>query len=113
LTYRYPTYPRPLEETILKQRLARHDSVLLPKHRIIESKRADQSALSAYALLLLLAFVVRIAHAEALNGAASQTGASPSAQISPEVSKYVDIDAYNGSVRLIHPRVINGTGQHR
>jgi imidazolonepropionase-like amidohydrolase len=110
LTYRYPTYPRPHEETISTQRLARHDSVPLPKHRFIESKRAHQGALAAYVLLLLLAFVVRTAHAEDVNDAASQKGAGQSAQISPEVSKYVDIDAHNGSVRLIHARVIDGTG---
>jgi hypothetical protein len=101
---------RPLEETISKQCLARHDSVPLPKHSSIESRRADQFALCAYVLLFLLAYVVRTAHAEDVNDAASQNGASQSAPISPEVSKYVDIDAYEGSVRLIHARVIDGTG---
>ena len=110
MTYRYPTYTRPLDVMISKQRLTRHDSVPLPKHRIIESKRADPCALCAFVLLFLLACVVRTAHAEALKDAAAQTGASQSAQISPEVGKFVDIDAYNGSVHLIHARVIDGTG---
>ena len=109
MTYRYPTYPRPLEETLSEQRLVRHDSVPLRRHRIIESKRAHRSALSAYALLLLLTFVVRAAHAE-VNDSTSQKGANQSAQISPEVGKFVDIDASSGSVRLIHARVIDGTG---
>jgi imidazolonepropionase-like amidohydrolase len=45
-----------------------------------------------------------------VNDAASQNGDSQSAQISPEVGKFVDIDASNGSVHLIHARVIDGTG---
>jgi imidazolonepropionase-like amidohydrolase len=81
----------------------------LPKHRIIESKRANRSPLSAYALSLLLAFVGS-AHAEAVKSAVSQTGASQPARVSPEVSKFVDIDAHRGSVRLIHAGVIDGTG---
>lgn len=83
----------------------------MPKHRSIESKRADQVALCAYLLVLfLLGCVVRTAHAEDANDAASKNGASQSAPLSSEVSKYVDIDAYSGSVRLIHARVIDGTG---
>jgi hypothetical protein len=81
----------------------------LPKHRIIKSKRANRSRLSAYALSLLLAFDGR-AHAEAVNSAVSQTDASQPARVSPEVSKFVDIDAHRGSVRLIHAGVIDGTG---
>jgi hypothetical protein len=81
MTYRYPTHPRPLEETLSEQRLVRHDSVPLPKHRIIESKHAHRSALSAYALLLLLTFVVRTAHAEHVNDATSQNGANQSEQV--------------------------------
>ena len=110
MPYPYTAWPNPLEETISKQPFVRHDSVPLPKHGIIESKRADRCALCAYVLLFLLACVVRTANAEGVNDAASQNGASQSAPISPEVSKYVDIDAYNGSVRLIHAKVIDGTG---
>ncbi len=101
---------RPLEETIFKQRVGGFDFVTSSKHRIIKLKGADQSALSAYVLLLLLACVVRTARAAGVNAAASQNRTSPSAAISPEVSKYVDIDAHNGSVCLIHVRVIDGTG---
>jgi imidazolonepropionase-like amidohydrolase len=109
LPYPYTTRPHPIKGTISQQRLAQHDSVSLPKHCIIKSKRADRSRLSAYALSLLLAFDGR-AHAEPVNSALSQTGASKPARVSPEVSRFVDIDAHRGSVRLIHAGVIDGTG---
>jgi len=110
MIYRYPANPRHLEQTPSKKRSTRHDSIALPKHGIIKSKRAEKCALCAFVLLFLLASVVRTAHAEDAKDAASHNGASQSAPVSPEVSKYVDIDASNGSVRLIHARVIDGTG---
>jgi hypothetical protein len=106
LTYRHLTHPLYPAEANSEQRLVRRDSVAVPWHRII----ASQWALRAYVLLFLSAGVLRTAHAEDVNDASGQTGASQSAPISPEVSKYVSIDAYNGSVRLIHARVIDGTG---
>lgn len=109
MPYPYTTWPHPIKGTISQQRLAQHDSVPLPKHRIIKSKRANRSRLSAYALSLLLAFDGR-AHAEPVKSALSQTGASQPARVSPEVSRFVDIDAHRGSVRLIHAGVIDGTG---
>jgi imidazolonepropionase-like amidohydrolase len=96
--------------TLTQQRLDRHFSVVSPMRRLIAPKGADHCALCAYVLLCLLASVVRAAHAEDVNDAASQNAASQSALISLEVSKYVEIDAHDGSVRLIHARVIDGTG---
>ena len=110
MTYRYPANAHPLEEASSKQRLTHRDPVALPEHRIMKSQRVDRYALCASVLLLLLVRVVPAAHAEDVIAAAPQTGTNQSSPISPEVRKYVDIDALNGSVRLIHARVIDGTG---
>lgn len=110
MTSRHSTRPRSLNEAILTQRSSHHDSIALPMHRIIASRRADQCALCASVLLFLLACIVPKAHAKALKDATSQNETSQPAPISPEVSKYVEIDASSGSVRLIHARVIDGTG---
>ena len=110
MPYLYTPCRRHLEGNIPEKLLSQDYSVPMPKHRIIEAKLTDQWHVAYVLLLFLFACLTRTAHAEEVNNAASPHGASQSGPIAPEVSKYVEIDAYNSSVRLIHAKVIDGTG---